>query len=95
LKIELKRPVDRAGLAAAVLRELDHDYGRITSGRFPAVADEWERHCATLGLDVTIRTGERQIGGRAESLDEDGALLLRTVHGHLERIVGGDVTLEK
>ncbi|HWY74139.1 MAG TPA: hypothetical protein VN281_00900 [Verrucomicrobiae bacterium] len=33
--------------------------------------------------------------GTAESLDDDGALLLRTQHGHLERIIGGDVTVEK
>jgi hypothetical protein len=39
--------------------------------------------------------GDRVIRGRAESLGEEGALLLRTEHGHLERIVGGDVTLEK
>jgi biotin-(acetyl-CoA carboxylase) ligase len=44
---------------------------------------------------VTIHIGERQVRGRAESLDEDGALLVRTEHGHLERIIGGDVTLEK
>jgi biotin-(acetyl-CoA carboxylase) ligase len=33
--------------------------------------------------------------GHAEALDEDGALLLRTQHGRLERIIGGDVTLQK
>ena len=47
------------------------------------------------GSEVVIRMGDRQIRGRAESLGEDGALLLRTEHGHLERIIGGDVTLEK
>jgi biotin-(acetyl-CoA carboxylase) ligase len=35
------------------------------------------------------------VSGRAEALDSDGALLLRGDYGHLERIVGGDVTLEK
>jgi len=59
------------------------------------VADEWEAHGTTIGHEVVIRTGERQIRGRAEALGEDGALLLRTEHGHLERIVGGDVGLEK
>ncbi|MDQ6632329.1 MAG: hypothetical protein M3Y82_11350 [Verrucomicrobiota bacterium] len=42
-----------------------------------------------------INIGNRKIQGRAESLDADGALLLRTQHGHLERIIGGDVMLEK
>jgi hypothetical protein len=35
------------------------------------------------------------LAGFVESLDDDGALLLRTEHGRLERIIGGDVTLEK
>jgi biotin-(acetyl-CoA carboxylase) ligase len=42
-----------------------------------------------------VTMGDRRVSGRAESLGEDGALLLRTEHGHLERIVGGDVRLEK
>ena len=49
----------------------------------------------TIGRAVTIQIGGRRMSGRAESLDDDGALLLRTEHGHLERITGGDVTLEK
>ncbi|HWI57998.1 MAG TPA: biotin--[acetyl-CoA-carboxylase] ligase [Bacillota bacterium] len=95
LRAELGRSIPRAELAVAILAELDRDYTRITSGDFAAVADEWEDHCATLGHEVVIRMGQRQIRGRAEALSEEGALLLRTEHGHLERIVGGDVTLEK
>jgi BirA family transcriptional regulator, biotin operon repressor / biotin---[acetyl-CoA-carboxylase] ligase len=95
LKAELGKPVARAELAVAILRELDADYARVMAGEFAAVADEWQTHCATLGRAVTIRTGARQIHGRAEALGDEGALLLRTEHGHLERIVGGDLTLEK
>jgi BirA family biotin operon repressor/biotin-[acetyl-CoA-carboxylase] ligase len=95
LKAELGRAVSRADLAVAILRELDRDYTRIGAGQFEAVADEWESHCTTIGQEVVIRMSEREIRGRAESLAEDGALLLRTDHGHLERIVGGDVTRGK
>lgn len=95
LKIELDRPVDRAELAAAILQELDREYCRVLAGDFAAVASDWEQHCATLGQRLVIHLGERRLSGRAESLGEDGALLLRTDHGHLERIVGGDITLEK
>jgi BirA family transcriptional regulator, biotin operon repressor / biotin---[acetyl-CoA-carboxylase] ligase len=77
------------------LRELDFDYVRIGSGKFSAVADEWEAACATIGRNVSVQTGVQTICGRAEALDDDGALLVRTEHGHLERIIGGDVTLEK
>jgi len=77
------------------LRELDRVYERILAGEFSAVADEWERHCSTLGHRLVIHLGDRRVCGYAESLGEDGALLLRTEHGHLERIVGGDVRIEK
>lgn len=95
LRLETGRTVARAELATAILRELDHDYARVCGGHFVAVADEWEQHCDTLGQRVVIKLGNRTIRGHAESLDNDGALLLRTEHGHIERIIGGDVTLEK
>ena len=95
LKIESGRHLNRIDLAAAILRELDADYHRIQRGRFAEVADEWEEQCITLGHRVRIHIGHREITGRAEALDDDGALLVRTEHGHLERIIGGDVMLVK
>ena len=94
LKIEAGQAISRAELAVACLQELDADYARLCQDQFPSVADEWEAKCTTLGRRVSIRVGERVIHGLAESLDDDGALLLRTEHGRLERIVGGDVSLE-
>jgi BirA family biotin operon repressor/biotin-[acetyl-CoA-carboxylase] ligase len=95
LKIEAGETISRAELATAILRELDKDYWRVCGHFFADVADEWESGCATIGKNVTVHIGDRKIRGRAESLDDDGALLLRTEHGRLERITGGDVTLEK
>ena len=65
------------------------------NGQFTGLAEEWEHHCITLGQRVQIHIGSRTLSGRAESLDNDGALLLRTEHGLLERVVGGDVITEK
>jgi BirA family biotin operon repressor/biotin-[acetyl-CoA-carboxylase] ligase len=95
LRIEAGEEVERAELATAMLRELDADYARISGGQFSQVADEWEAGCATIGRNVSVRTGVQKVSGRAEALDDDGALLVRTEHGHLERVIGGDVTLEK
>jgi len=95
LRIESGKPVSRADLATAILRELDRDYARVGAGKFAEVADEWEEHCTTIGQRVVISMGDRKLRGRAESLDDDGALVLRTEHGRLERIIGGDVALEK
>ncbi len=95
LRIETGRLIDRSGLAVAILRELDNDYARIRAGQFETVADEWESLCVTLGRPVEITLGGRQVRGRAEALDVDGALLIRTQHGRLERIISGDVRLEE
>lgn len=95
LRIEAGSTVSRPDLAVTLLRELDRDYARVGAGKFAEVADEWEAHCTTLGQRVTIVMGERRLHGRAEALDDDGALLLRTEHGRLERIIGGDVSLAK
>ena len=95
LRIESGKPVERAELATEILRELDRDYARVCAGNFTELADEWEEHCTTIGKQVVVGIGERRLRGRAESLDEDGALLLRTEHGRLERVIGGDVTLDK
>ncbi len=93
LRLETGRAVHRAELAVAILHELDRDYARICAGGFEALADEWEGLCTTLGRQVTIAVGNRKIHGRAEALDAEGALLVRTEFGRLERVTGGDVTL--
>ncbi len=95
LKIATGKEICRAELATEILRELDADYARINAGKFPEVADEWEAACVTIGKNVTVHTGDLKFRGRAEALDDDGALLVRTEHGLLERVIGGDVILEK
>lgn len=95
LQIAVGKKISRPLLATQILRELNFDYQRIHAGRFDELADEWQRRCTTLGKNIVIETGDRKLQGRAESLDQDGALLLRTQHGRLERIIGGDVSLLK
>ncbi len=93
LRLELGRTVPRAELAVAVLRELDAAYARVIDTGFETLADEWESLCTTIGRPIEVALGPRRIRGRAEALDGDGALLVRTEHGHLERLTGGDVTV--
>ncbi len=95
LRVESRHAIGRPELAVAILRELNSDYERLKAGRFSEIADEWESFCTTLGHQIVLRTGGREIRGRAEALNEDGSLLLRTEHGRLEPVIGGDVTLVK
>ncbi len=95
LRMEAGHVIDRPEMAAAVIRELDAAYARLRAGDFHEIGDEWMRRCITLGRRVRILIGDRPVTGMAEALDEEGALLVRTEHGRLERVVGGDVLLEK
>jgi BirA family biotin operon repressor/biotin-[acetyl-CoA-carboxylase] ligase len=95
LRIEAGQILNRAALALEILRQLDADYQKVHDDGFEQLAQEWASNCCTLGCEVTIQTGDRTISGRAESLDTEGSLLVRTRHGHLERVVGGDVQLAK
>lgn len=95
LRLALGRPVDRPGLAACLLAELEAAYAALRGGGFEALADAWEEACSTLGRQVVVDLGTRRLEGRAEALDPEGALLVRTEHGHLERVVGGDVRLAR
>jgi BirA family biotin operon repressor/biotin-[acetyl-CoA-carboxylase] ligase len=91
LQIELGQTLPRAELAAEILRELDADYRKISDDQFQVVVDEWMEHCGTIGRNVTVQSGPRTITGKADSLSDDGALLIRTQYGRLERVIGGEV----
>ena len=58
-------------------------------------ADLWHRYDVLRGMPVALLEGGRRHAGIVAGLDDDGALLVRTQHGRLERIIGGDVILEK
>jgi BirA family biotin operon repressor/biotin-[acetyl-CoA-carboxylase] ligase len=94
LLLETGRPHDRAALAAEVLNALEQCY-EAALGRFEAVIEQWAGLCTTLGKQIIIIDGSRRLEGCALALDGDGALLLRKDNGQTERILGGDVTVQK
>lgn len=85
----------RAPLAAAILREIEAECGRLDDARFPALADEWIALDDTLGKQVRLRGPDGLRFGQATGLDPDGALLLRLDDGRIERVLGGDVSVER
>ena len=57
--------------------------------------DEWAKLCTTPGRQIVVTMGQNRIEGFAQALDSDGALLLRRDSGQIERILGGDVVVER
>jgi BirA family biotin operon repressor/biotin-[acetyl-CoA-carboxylase] ligase len=94
LQIETGHPHDRIALAARVLATLDECYP-VAVANFETIADEWAHLCTTLGQQIVVTMGRRRIEGFAQALDGDGALLLRRDNGHIERIVSGDLAVER
>ena len=90
---ETGRPVDRVALLAALLGGVERRYGALQAGVSPH--REWAARLATLGQPVEVTTSEGALRGVAESVNEDGALVLRTPGGALRRLLAGDVTLAR
>jgi BirA family biotin operon repressor/biotin-[acetyl-CoA-carboxylase] ligase len=90
LRQERGEPVGRALFAAAVLSRLEGWLDRHAAEGFGPVRDAWRGMSDTLGRDVRVRSGGEELVGRAEDVDEQGALLVQTGRG-LERVLSGDV----
>jgi BirA family biotin operon repressor/biotin-[acetyl-CoA-carboxylase] ligase len=88
---ETQLSVDRAALLAALLAGVERRYRALRAGE--DVRQEWMARLATLGRPVEATTPKGVLTGVAESVGEDGALLLRTPDGELHRLLAGDVTL--
>ncbi len=94
LQIETGEAQDRTEFAVQVLNALDDCY-RETLTNFDAVIEEWAKLSTTLGKQLVVTMGARRTEGEAQALDGDGALLLRKDDGRVERILGGDVVVER
>ncbi len=94
LKMEAGRSFHRPALAAEVLHGLNQYRELLSDERFPFLLEQWVGLDDTLGRQISISGfNGRELRGLAMNLDPDGALLLRTDEGCVERVMAGDVTL--
>jgi len=86
----LGRRVNRAAFLVRLLRTLEEWLDLHEQLGFEPVRARWRALSSTLGEEVLVKAERRELRGRAEDIDVDGALLLRT-EGGLERVLAGDV----
>lgn len=88
------RPWEPGDVLARILRELESRYMFPASGRqdeaCDAILNEWSERSAVLGREIVVEQGERQLRGRAVSVDADGSLVLETPQG-VHHLAAGDV----
>ena len=94
LLLESGTRIGRSRFAATMLNELDKLYAEFLQHGFGPVRDEWQKRCNANGRRVLVSdTGVDLITGMFAGIDGDGALLLCSDEGRIERIVNGDVRL--
>ncbi len=91
LSVELGKKVSELEVLLHLLGELEFFYLALCRGE--PIYQQWRDKLETLGKVVQVKTGSDLEKGYAESVDEDGALLLRRSDGSMARIVAGEVTL--
>lgn len=86
----LDSPPGRQDLLAGLVARVDEWYDRLQT---PTLYTAWRARLTTLGQQVTISGAGEAVAGVAESVDEQGALLVREAGGALRRVVAGDIAL--
>ncbi len=89
----LGRPVDLVTLTHELLRELERFYTLVAQDRH-AVMEWWRARSATLGRRVRVVGMGGDFDGVAESVDDSGALFVRTRAG-VRRVFAGEVSLRE
>lgn len=88
----LGRHVDLVALTQEVLLELERHYDLLQQ-EDPVVMQRWRDRSVTLGRRVHV-VGAEVFDGVAESIDREGALLVRTTAG-VRRVLAGTVSLRE
>lgn len=88
------KEISRETLVPPLLARLDEMYEALRSGNLQPWLAEYRRRCATLGKPVRLRNlagGEET--ARAEAVDEQFGLVVRTAEGTVKTVRGGEVSV--
>ncbi|AZK47204.1 biotin--[acetyl-CoA-carboxylase] ligase [Paenibacillus lentus] len=94
LQIESGRKVDRVVLIGAVIAELEKFYELYLEEGFAPIGHLWEALSVTTGQDITVKTAQGEVRGRAMGLDENGGLLVMQEDHRLTTIFSGEVQID-
>ena len=90
---ETGKEVSRVVLLQNLFLEMEKLYLRLRNGE--SILAEWRDNLVTIGKQIHVRAGDDVFEGIAESVADDGSLMLRCTDGRLMKFTAGDVTLSK
>lgn len=85
------KAVDRARLAGALYSGMEKWYKVYLKDGFAPIRDAWKRYFRAEGKSIKVVSFSSATAGICAGIDDDGALLLRTPAGKVERVISGDV----
>lgn len=60
---------------------------------FAAIRADWLSRAAGVGKPIRVKSGDRELAGQFETIDETGRLVLRLPDGTMQTVAAGDVFL--
>jgi BirA family biotin operon repressor/biotin-[acetyl-CoA-carboxylase] ligase len=90
----LKQEVPRVQILRKILERIEENYRWLKREGVARLQEEWNNRSFISGKMVTVSSGETDECGIAESIDEDGFLILRDEKGEKKKILSGDVSLK-
>lgn len=84
--------VDRSRVAAAMIEALQTMADVLLSEK-ASIMERYRRDCITTGKEVSLVKGDRVRHGFAETVDDDGALIVLFSDGHREAVNAGEVSV--
>ncbi len=85
------RQISRTEVVGHLLNNFEKWYRQLPDGS--RIFSAWRNKLVTLGKPVKAQSGNRIIEGLAETVDDNGALMIREADETLTKVVAGDVTL--
>jgi BirA family biotin operon repressor/biotin-[acetyl-CoA-carboxylase] ligase len=92
-KMETGKLHSRTEIITEILNEINHWYSILKEKRRRELLTQWKQLTSTLGRKVKIILGKETLTGLAESIDDEGMLILRLPSGALRVIRDGDLTI--
>ncbi len=92
LEMIAHREVDQNRLAAAMISRLQEMAGALQAKKAVTMA-RYRRDCVTLGREVTFSWEGKVLEGRAEDVDENGALIVALPEGGTVKVASGEVSV--
>ena len=84
----------RTGVLVELLGQIETYWELLLLGKTEQVLDEWRGLASWVGGPVSVRSGDREIQGRAVGVTPRGALRVVDGEGREHEVLAGDVALE-